>query len=475
MLNKTINLEQPRRGKTHEVQVTPHQRSAVWGKRLCVLALFLWCLCISGGAYAQVFVSAAAADDSGDGLTWGTAKRTLAGALAVAIGETQVCVKVGYYEVPAELMIPAGVTVTGGYASASTGTDTTQRMYPGANSQWTDPTHCTILDGGMSHRVATVSTGGTLEGCVIQHGNTSGNGGGVLVDGGTLSHCVVTHCMAHSGVDGVQAKGGGVYIQNHGSMLNCVVCYNRANNGYGAAAVSGDVVNNTITQNYGMDCGTVTDYDNNTYTTVVIGEQCWMRENLRTTHFADGTVIPHDQSSSYSEPCYYNVGTSSSETEVYGLLYNITAARHGLQTNYSDQVPSGMQGVCPNGWHLPSSAEFAQMAAWLYADDAFGCGQEATYIAKALASQQYWLTSNVSCAVGNESSTNNLSLFDARPAGYYDGSFSAFYAQCRFWTTSRNGSNNDDCVYWGLAYDNALLSNNYTTSEKGYSVRCVKN
>ena len=393
--------------------------------------------------HAQVFVSASATDDSDNGLSWETAKRTVGAALAAAGGNGHVCVMAGLYEEAAELVIPAGVTVTGGYATTSAGTDTTQRQLPGANSQWTNLSRCTVLDGGLAHRVATVQTGGRLEGCVVRHGKSSVHGGGVLVDGGTVTHCVITLCMAHDIADDQPAKGGGVYVQNNGTLCNSVVCFNRADNGYGAAAASGSVTNNTITRNYGFNCGTVTDYDNNVYATVLIGEQCWMRENLRVTHFADGTAISNALTTSTSEPRYYNAGTSAAETETFGLLYNVAAARHGTQSNYTD--------------------------------NAYYCGQSANNLAKALSATEYWQISDVSCAVGNDLSANNITLFEARPAGSYDGSFNGLYTQGFFWTTSRNGSSNSDCVYWTLSYDNAVFSSNYTTSEKGFSVRCVKN
>lgn len=426
-------------------------------------------------AQTNVFVSASAADDSGNGQSWETAKRTLAGALAVAGINTHIYVMVGLYAETSELTIPSGVTVTGGYATNSTGVDTTQRLYPSNNSQWSDVSHSTILDGGMAHRVATVSAGGTLSGCVVQHGKTSENGGGLLVNGGTVSHCVILYCMAYNENESTPSKGGGVYVQNNGVLLNSVICYNRAENGYGAAAASGNIVNNTITQNYGLDCGTVTDYDNNEYQTVLIGGKCWMRENLRVTHFANGTAISNDLTLTTSEPRYYNVGTSSSETEIYGLLYNVAAARQGTADQYSENIPSGIQGVCPTGWHLPSNAEFEQMIAALAADDAYLCGTVTANVAKALASTEYWQSTNATCAVGNMLVNNNLSLFNARPAGAYDGAFSGLYTQCYFWTTSQNNGTSSQCVYRQLSYNNPTLQYNYTTSEKGYSVRCVKN
>lgn len=447
-------------------------------QRILILTLTILFLLFCGGvasAQTAVFVSASAADDSGSGQTWETAKRTLAGALAVAGGNAHIYVMAGEYAVAAELTIPSGVTVMGGFATTSTGTDTSQRQWPGANSQWTDLTRCTVLDGGMAHRVATVSAGGTLESCIVRHGKTSANGGGLLVDGGTVSHCVITRCMAHSPVAGTPSKGGGVYVQNNGSLLNCVVCFNRADNGYGVAGASGNAINNTIVQNYATDCGTLTDYDNNVYQTVVIGSQCWMRENLRVTHYSDGTEVAAGEQTSSSTAYYYNPGTSASETGTFGLLYNLRAARRASQDTYTDNNPSGMQGICPAGWHLPSNAEFEQMVNFLSHNTQNLCQNNTANVGKSLASTQNWQTSNTSCAVGNNLSDNNLSLFAAQPAGYYDGAFQSLYTECRFWTASRNGTTNSQCVYRGLNYNGATFLYDYMTQEKGCSVRCVKN
>lgn len=440
--------------------------------KLLTILLLLFC---GGLASAQtaVFVSAAQADDSGDGSSWATAKKTVAAGIAAAGTNGTVYVMVGEYAVDAELTVPSGVTVTGGYSSSSTGTDLSQRRSPGINYTWGDPTQCTILSGNSTHRMATVL--GTLEGCVVRYGHSSGNGGGVLIDGGTVSHCVLTNCTAHSNENGTEAKGGGAYITNDGSLLNCVVCYNRADNGYGVAGMSGNAINNTIVQNYATNCGTLTDYDDNEYQTVMIGSQCWMRENLRVTHYADGTAVAAGEQTSSTTAYYYNPGTSASETETFGLLYNLRAARRASHDTYTDNNPSGMQGICPAGWHLPSNAEFEQMVNFLAHDAQNLCQNTTANVGKSLASTQNWQTSDAGCAVGNILADNNFSLFSAQPAGYYDGAFQSLYAECRFWTASRNGSSNSQCVYRGLTNDNATLLYNYLTQEKGCSVRCVKN
>lgn len=108
--------------------------------------------------------------------------------------------------------------------------------------------------------------------------------------------------------------------------------------------------------------------DNNRYQVVRIGEQLWMAENLR---YLPSVVGPDAESE--NSPHYYVYGydgTSLSEAKTtenyrnYGVLYNWPAAMAGASS--SDINPSGVQGVCPPGWHLPSFAEWSQLIAYLF-------------------------------------------------------------------------------------------------------------
>lgn len=54
-----------------------------------------------------------------------------------------------------------------------------------------------------------------------------------------------------------------------------------------------------------QSCGSVTDYDGNTYKTVQLGSQCWMAENLKTTHYSDGKGIPTGSSTSPNMGYWY--------------------------------------------------------------------------------------------------------------------------------------------------------------------------
>lgn len=98
----------------------------------------------------------------------------------------------------------------------------------------------------------------------------------------------------------------------------------------------------------------VKDYENNTYNTVQIGSQCWMRENLRSTRYSDGTPVM----SATNRNAVYRPSENVDESELahFGLLYTSDAILNGEAS--STKTPSGVQGICPQGWHLPSCAEW---------------------------------------------------------------------------------------------------------------------
>ena len=438
-------------------------------KRVLFLILILCSWLAVSMAQTAAFVSVAAPNDNGDGLSWETAKQTIAAGLAVVGENGTVYVKAGTYNISATLVIPAGVSLRGGFSLNASGTDTaqTKQRLPGPNSQWGNVSVCTIIVGNGSHRIATVN--GLLESCVLRRGFDTDKGGGVLIDGGKVRYCVIKECDAIN-ENTLAAEGGGAYIRNNGLLTNCVITECRADKGPAVSGGNGSLINNTITRNWPSHCGTVADYDGNVYNTVVIGQQCWTKQNMRSMHYYDGSLIPKGSENSVEDPYYcvnYTAITPASLSN-YGYLYNWVAAMHGAPTSNSN--PSGVTGICPMGWHVPSDSEFVEMRDFVNTILANRCNGYDYLIAKSLVSKTDWPWAS-GCSAGNSPSTNNNTLFTAYPAGYFHNGFSGL--NCTdFWTTTE--ANADQAVAYYMNYDNDHLSNDNVNKVRAHSVRCVK-
>ncbi len=216
---------------------------------------------------------------------------------------------------------------------------------------------------------------------------------------------------------------------------------------------------------------TVTDIDGNTYNTVQIGEQCWMKENLKTTKFADGTSIRGPGASTTMASWYYPNNYYTTKPE-FGLLYNWKAVMN--YSSSSNSNPSGVQGICPTGWHVPSDAEWTQLTDYVSSSSDFLCNSNSTNIAKAMASTSYWESSTNTCAIGNDLSSNNATGFSAVPAGHSEGN-NSFYYYAKFWSATEHGS--DYAYARFLGYQSAIMSRSDPSYNKKYdhcSVRCLR-
>ncbi|MBO7575949.1 MAG: zinc-ribbon domain-containing protein [Bacteroidales bacterium] len=215
---------------------------------------------------------------------------------------------------------------------------------------------------------------------------------------------------------------------------------------------------------------TVKDIDGNVYKTVKIGNQVWMAENLRTTRYANGESIPLGTSTSTVTSYRYNPDDDANNVSTYGYLYNWPAVMHGSSSSSSN--PSGVQGICPDGWHVPSDAEWTELTDYVGSQSEYRCGGDRENIAKALASTKGWETDNGSCAVGNNQSANNATGFSALPAGIYGGGYYGFGYCAGFWGAAEN--NGYDACYRSLYYDYAYVVRGYYYKYIGFSVRCVR-
>ena len=195
--------------------------------------------------------------------------------------------------------------------------------------------------------------------------------------------------------------------------------------------------------------------DGNEYATVTIGEQTWMAENLR----YEGDIALGTGLSDTTAYRYYPVGDENNVRR-YGYLYNWIAAMNGESS--SNAVPSGVQGICPDGWHLPSNAEWSMLQ--------FAVGGQ--NVASRLAS-----ASDVWQGTVTQVPEFGTSGFEALGAG----SFYQRYEYCwplgkyaNFWSASVWSNNNNFVGAWYIENDDINLKNHYGYKEMGYSIRCVR-
>ena len=215
---------------------------------------------------------------------------------------------------------------------------------------------------------------------------------------------------------------------------------------------------------------TVTDIDGNIYNTVQIGNQCWMKENLRTTKYADGTPIDQGNLTSTTVAYWYYPNNNESNKATYGLLYNWKAV---MRNSSSSSVnPSGVQGICPTGWHVPSDAEWTQLTDYVGSQSQYQCNSSSTNIAKALASTTGWTTNNGTCVVGNGQESNNATGFGALPAGGYLGGYNYFGDNAFYWSATDYDSYY--AYYRSLYYLYAYVVRDLHRKINGFSVRCLR-
>ena len=219
---------------------------------------------------------------------------------------------------------------------------------------------------------------------------------------------------------------------------------------------------------------TVTDVDGNVYHTVKIGSQWWMQENLKTTHYRDGSPITEielktpwsdaaDQSPSIGAWCYFQ--SNPEKNIIYGKLYNWYAI-------------ADPKNVCPTGWHVPSDDDYTLLTDYLGGDEIAGGKMKAMTL---------WSTPNIGA--------NNSSGFTALPAGARtaNGTFdfhggrialndtagwrksfdrtAAFCDFCYFWSSTKKNGN----TAWvrSLYYNWSRVFRDDYNKNYGLSVRCL--
>jgi uncharacterized protein (TIGR02145 family) len=193
------------------------------------------------------------------------------------------------------------------------------------------------------------------------------------------------------------------------------------------------------------------DGDGNVYSSVVIGTQEWLKENLKATKYNDGTTIPlvtdYTAWNRLETPgyCWLN-NDEGTYKNVYGALYNSYAVNIGK--------------LCPSGWHVPTDAEWTTLTTYLGGESIAGGKLKETGTA-------HWLSPNIGAT--------NESGFSGLPGGMRinTGQFWSL-GENGFWWSSTSEQYNGN-YYRSLSYGSSDIHKSISSgSALGNSVRCIK-
>ena len=194
----------------------------------------------------------------------------------------------------------------------------------------------------------------------------------------------------------------------------------------------------------------LSDLDGNQYSTVKIGTQTWMAENLKTTKYNSGASIPiisdntEWKNNATGAYCWYD-NDSTNYSKPFGALYNWYVVETG--------------NLCPTGWHVPSDLEWTTLIEYLGGESVAGGKLKET-------GTSHWLAPN-------EGATNETG-FTAVPGSsrWYDGQFPSLGNKAYWWSSTENGA----CCAFNMYIPNEAGSAAIYDGDKesGASVRCLK-
>ena len=200
--------------------------------------------------------------------------------------------------------------------------------------------------------------------------------------------------------------------------------------------------------------------DGQSYNTIQIGNQCWMAENLNIGNRIDGSY--NQNNNSIIEKYCYNNNTNNCDT--YGGLYQWDEMMQYVSTE-------GTQGICPDGWHLPTDAEYriVEIELGMSALETSNTGWRGTDEgAKLAGNEPLWTNGNLDL-----NANFDASAFMSIPGGYrsISGSSEHLSNVTFFWSSSENGGN-----AWirHLHYNYTQIYRYYRDQAYGFSVRCIR-
>lgn len=223
--------------------------------------------------------------------------------------------------------------------------------------------------------------------------------------------------------------------------------------------------NNGVIKFEDGDTVSVMDYDNTRCSAVKIGEQWWMAENLRTSHYNDGTPISHVSDTQQ---------WSDLTTGAYCWLYNDSISYEVEYGKFYNWYAINSNKLCPAGWHVPTDEEWIELELYLGMEP----GIASSWGLRGTVGDQLKETDTLHWKSPNEYATNSAG-FSARAVGYrgHQGGFGEINQAAYFWTATEYSA---ELAYQRfLVWNAAYIGRDPITMDSGYkgtgqSVRCLK-
>jgi len=310
--------------------------------------------------------------------------------------------------------------------------------------------------------------------------NNKATGGGNIVEAGgapVIERGVVYSLNPEPNVNDQvvkSRKGLGTFISLMTGLEPETSYYVKAYAINSAGIAYGEQVEFTTLSNFGQPCPgspTVTDIEGNIYNTVLIGDQCWMKEDLKTITYNDGNPITDGTSgetwATNEHGAYTWYEGNEEQGRLYGVIYNFHAVNTGK--------------LCPTGWWVPSNEEWTEMTGYLLENIENTTSENISHVLKSCRQEN--------SPLGGDCNTNehprwdahdvhfgtNETGFSALPGGSrnYTGNYFYGLGNTSYWWTS---SQMDATTAWHrrLKFDDGIIHGFVYDKGNGYMVRCIK-
>jgi uncharacterized protein (TIGR02145 family) len=334
------------------------------------------------------------------------------------------------------------------------GTATGSAVYAETHSPLTNANGLATLEIGggtvLSGNFATISW---ANGPFFVKTETDLNGGNNYTISNTSQLLSVPYALYSNNVNSsVSEIGDTLFIGNAAYVIPDISAENiSGGNNPGDTASCGAINVHNPAKTYGI----LTDQEGNLYKTIVIGNQEWMAENLKTSIYRNGDAIANvtlgNQWAGLTTGawCYYN--NDSQYDCPYGKLYNWYAV-------------ADPRKVCPTGWHVPTDAEWSILINHLDPNADGGNNNNVAGGKLKSTGLQYWISPNTNAT--------NASGFSSLPAGGYIGAFFNIGLDSNCWSSSEYDTN----FAWSyrLLFLYGYADRNNGTKQAGFSVRCLR-